>query len=157
MPHQLGSVGVRSSFDSILGWVYNFHMPLFFMIPGYAEGIATHSGGLSRRLLKNFVSLYVPCLLFSYSQAVLNLLVFSSSNSVNARIPELRNFLMIPFSGFLNYWFLCSLFFVKTLHLLFESFVRNKYLHASFWIIVFILAGISEFSLLRIVACCSAH
>lgn len=51
---------------------------------------------------------------------------------------------MIPFSGFLNYWFLISLFFVKTIHNFFVCCVRNKYFHASFWIIAFILAGIPD-------------
>jgi|GEM_PF-4549209 len=119
-------------------------MPLFFLLSGYAEGIRPHSDEFSRQFLKNFMSLYVPCLFFSYLQAVLNLLVFSSSNSVNAHVPGMRDFLMIPFSGYLNYWFLFSLFTVKTIHNFFVRFVRNKYFHASFWIIVFILAGLPD-------------
>lgn len=121
-------------------------MPLFFLLSGYTEGMRHHAEGFSRQFLRNFMSLYVPCLFFSYLQAVLNFLVFSSSNSVNVHIPELRHFLMIPFSGFLNYWFLISLFFVKTIHNFFVCCVRNKYFHASFWIIAFILAGLLNLS-----------
>ena len=147
LPGWMESVNVFSDTGAFISrLMYSFHMPLFFLLSGYTEGMRTHSEGFSRHVLKNFMSLYVPCLFFSYLQAVLNFLVFSSSNSVNVHIPELRHFLMIPFSGFLNYWFLISLFFVKTIHNFFVCFLRNKYIHASFWIIIFIFAGLLDLS-----------
>lgn len=130
-------------------------MPLFFMLSGYVHGMRPIQMGKQnffQQFRKIFMALYVPCLFFSYLQAVLNLIAFSSSNPANVHIPDLQNFLMIPFKGFLNYWFLCSLFFIRSIHLFFECIVGNKYLHSALWLIVFILAGFSGDGVLHTVA-----
>lgn len=150
IPGWLASVGVSSDLGKFVSeWVYSFHMPLFFMLSGYTEGMRPPLEGrqdLFRRLRKNFVSLYLPCMFFSFLQAFLNLAVFSSSNSVNAHIPTLRHFLMIPLSGFLMYWFLCALFFVKSLHAIFDCTIKRKHLHSALWVIFFLISvsGIYE-------------
>ena len=141
MPDWLESAGVDCGiYGSIMGWVYKFHLPLLFMLSGYAEGIRPPQS-FKREFLKSVVNLYIPCLFFSYLQAFLNLLVFSSSNFVNVHIPGMSHFLTIPFAGFFNYWFLCTLFLVKTVHFFFVCVVRNQYIHFAFWVIIFILAG----------------
>ena len=115
------------------------------MLSGYAEGMKPPVDGTStliRRLKKNFVALYLPCMFFSFLQAFLNLAVFSSSNSIGAHVPTLRHFLMIPFIGFLEYWFLCALFFVKSLHALFERTISREKLHSALWVILFVIYGI---------------
>ena len=110
-------------------------MPLFFMLSGYVHGMRQRQAGTTdflHGLRQNFIALYVPCMFFSFLQAFLNLIVFSRSNAANVHIPELRHFMMIPFNGFLNYWFLCALFLVKSIHMAFESAGANEHLHSFF-------------------------
>ena len=127
----------------VVRFVYGFHMPLFFMMSGYVHGLKEHfSSGqsFSYYLRKNIVCIYIPCLFFSYLQAFLNFIVFSSyTNLSGVHIPSLYHFLTIPFRGFLNYWFLSALFFVKTLHLLLERYISREYILMLFWVISFIV------------------
>ncbi len=130
-------------------WVYSFHMPLFFALSGYVHGMKPYQPGrrdFIRQFSKNFLSLYIPCLFFSYLQAFLNFIVFSSSNVADAHIPTLRHFLMIPFIGFLNYWFLMALFTVKCIHLVFERIIKNEILHFSLWVLIFFAARNFDYS-----------
>lgn len=147
------AIGINSCFGALIrSWVYSFHMPLFFMLSGYVHGMRQRQAGTTdflHGLRQNFIALYVPCMFFSFLQAFLNLIVFSRSNAANVHIPELRHFMMIPFNGFLNYWFLCALFLVKSIHMAFESAGANEHLHSFFWVSLFVLSWIAGDSMPR--------
>ncbi len=130
--------------------MYSFHMPLFFMLAGYIQGMRepfSGGGSYSRYFWRNFFDLYIPCMFFSYLQAFLNFAFFSSSNSLSVHLPSLYHILTIPFLGFLNYWFLSALFFVKCIHLVFECFVKREGINSTFWIILFILINFTGLKL----------
>lgn len=144
VPGWLETLGINSELCTALGnWFYGFHVPLLFMLSGYAQGMKPYKRGrenLVRYFSKNIVSLYIPCLFFSYIQAILNLIVLSSTNSANAHIPGLKHFVMIPFTGFLIYWFLMALFIVKCLHVVFERVIKREGVHFLLWVLIFIIA-----------------
>ncbi len=149
--HVYGWLDVMSiSFEGdkvVPAFVFTFHMPLFFMMSGYVHGLKEHfqSGEQYKYYFKkNVISIYIPCLFFSYLQAFLNLLMSFYLEGVN--VPSVYDFLLIPFSGFLNYWFLCELFLVKSVHLLLERYVKSEYIHMLFWLIVFIVIKPFTFS-----------
>ncbi|MBQ3402989.1 MAG: acyltransferase family protein [Synergistaceae bacterium] len=126
-------------------YIYSFHMPLFFMIAGYSHGMkdrAVEGQKYSGWFRKFILDLYVPCLFFSLAYWSINYLVFSSLNPINFKPATLSELYVIPIRGFNQYWFLCTLFFVKAVHLAFEFRASNELLHASFWLLLFVASGL---------------
>ena len=122
--------------------IYSFHMPFMFMIAGYAHGMKEHfSSGqkYSLYLMKSIIDLYFPCLYFSFMYWFLKyfLLSNSSGNIENFRTATIQSLFNIPFLGFNEYWFLCTLFFIKTLHLFYERNIKYDILHSLLWIFMF--------------------
>ncbi len=70
---------------------------------------------------------------FSYVQFACNKFVFASFNPAGFRVPDYSELLTIPFLGFKNYWFLCTLFFVKLLDKIFDFDEKINYI---FWLII---------------------
>jgi len=66
-------------------------------------------------------------------QFACNKFVFASFNPAGFRVPDYSELLIIPFLGFKNYWFLCTLFFVKLLDKIFDFDEKINYI---FWLII---------------------
>ena len=125
-------------------WIYSFHMPLMFMISGYVHGMKEHfqfRQKYSDYLRKYVTDIYIPCLYFSFTYWLARMVLLSPSggNTENFHYASSSELLRIPFFGYHAYWFMCSLFFVKILHLLLECYVKREGLHIAFWVLAFII------------------
>ena len=113
-----------------------------FMISGYVHGLTDRFNdglGWHYHAGKNLVSIYFPYLWFSYVGWAVSLLFFrGSTNPINYNMAQFSELFRIPFIGFREYWFLCTLFQVKLLHMAFECKVKNPIYNTVFWLIVFI-------------------
>lgn len=126
-------------------YISSFHMPLFFIIAGYAHGMKERfSSGQSifPYIRKSIIELYLPCMYFSLLYWLPKYILLSHSvfTAENFRTVSINDLLRIPLHGFNLYWFLCKLFFVKVLHMLFERYVKRDVLHSEFWLSMYLLA-----------------
>ena len=120
-------------------------MPLMFIIAGYAHGMKEHfSSGqtYSYYFRKYIIDLYLPCMFFSLIYWLPKYILSSSPVGMAEGLikTNIEGLFMIPFLGFSAYWFLCTLFFVKMLHLLFERYVKSESLHFVFWLLMYAAA-----------------
>ena len=126
-------------------------MPLMFMISGYVHGMKDHFSGsenFSGYLKKYLAELYLPAMYFSVTYWLLKYFLISPSNNAEGfNLVSVKDFCMIPILGFNEYWFLCTLFFVKAVHVLLEYVFRHKYMISLFWLLLFILINIFSSSL----------
>ena len=126
-------------------------MPLMFMISGYVHGRIDRfhdSRGYSHHTLRNFVSIYLPYLWISYFGWAVSLLIFrGSSNPINYNMAQFGELFRIPYIGFREYWFLCTLFQVKLVHIAFEYRFRSTVPCTVFWVMVFIALNLCRSSL----------
>ena len=131
--------------------IYSFHMPLMFMVSGYADGMRQKSSAILKQIRKSIVSVYLPCLYFSFMIWLPKFLwsALGISNPENFRLVSIDELLAIPLHGFDLYWFLCALFFIKIIHILTEHFMPSWKLRAILWAAAFSLyafgAGIHSF------------
>ena len=86
---------------------------------------------------------------FSYLQFACNKFVFASFNPAGFRVPDYSELFTIPFIGFKNYWFLCTLFFVKMLDKIFDF---DDKINALFWLIICVVIIIFRRSLPEFIA-----
>lgn len=124
-----------------------FHMPLFFILSGYAHGMKERfSSGQSLLpyVRKSVIDLYIPGLYFSLLYWLPKYLLVSNPAfaTENFRTVSLNDLLRIPLYGFNLYWFLFTLFFVKVLHMFFERYVKRESLHIMFWLLMYSVAVI---------------
>ena len=115
-----------------------------FMISGYADGMRQRPSGAFRRIMKCAADIYLPGLYFSFLLWLPKFFMFHSlglDNTENFSVAAMSSLYYIPLRGFAVYWFLCSLFFVKSLHILLERFIGNRNIHALLWVIIFLAAG----------------
>ena len=131
--HALGWFNEIKFTRIISSLVYSFHVPLLFMIAGYVSGISRKKLNFRDYVIKNFIDLYIPCMFFSYLQFACNKFVFASFNPAGFRVPDYHELYTIPFIGFKNYWFLCTLFFVKVLDKIFSF---NEKINYVLWLII---------------------
>ena len=134
--------GIIFSHDlTIRYWVYSFHMPLMFMISGYVHGLTDRHNdghGWSCHAGRNLVSIYLPYLWVSYFGWAVSLFFFrGTSNPINYNMAQFSELFRIPYIGFREYWFLCTLFQVKLVHIAFECRTKNHIYNTIFWLIVF--------------------
>ena len=131
-------------------------MPLFFMIAGYAHGMKDHfSNGqkFSGYLKKYVIELYLPALYFSFIFWLQKYLRSSLTNDVaGLQLTSAENFFYIPLLGILEYWFICTLFFIKTLHILLENVCKRKMLLSAFWVLSFVVITLFSSSLPKFIA-----
>ena len=115
-------------------------MPLLFMIAGYVYGIKGYSSeerSIASVFRKNFVSIYLPCIIFSLTDWVLKHFVFKSYDPQTvADSMGFTGLITAGLGGLRKYWFLSVLFFVKMLHAVLE----RKRLNSVFWIIALIVS-----------------
>lgn len=131
------------SINLVSNYIYSFHMAFFFMIAGYVHGTKerfSHGESCTPYIRKLMISIYLPCMYFSLCYWFPKFIVslhssFAESNTISTA--SIADLLKIPLCGFNLYWFLCSLFFVKSLHMLFERYVSIRYIHSLFWVILF--------------------
>ena len=113
-----------------------------FMISGYVYGIVSHfdtNKGWFYSARKNLVSIYLPYLWFSYFGFAVSLIIFrGNSNPINYNMAQFSEFFRIPYIGFREYWFLCTLFQVKLVHSIFDYIFRKTIYCTTFWVVVFI-------------------
>ena len=117
------------------------------MIAGYVHGMKDHfSAGqkFSGYLKKYVVDLYLPCIYFSLAYWLLKYFLISPlNNSLNfteGLTFTSTHLYLIPLTGIREYWFICTLFFVKVIHVAFEGLFRRANVNALFWCIAFIAA-----------------
>lgn len=132
--HNIGLVMNESLYENGAGQmihdvIYTFHVPILFMVSGYAEGMRTHSsrrtGNLSSAIIRNIISFYIPYLFLTYLYYAERLLAdrlpgITLNSSVVLSAKEIVKRLVIPEEG--ASWFLLSLMIVK---ILFD--ILNKY------------------------------
>ena len=128
-------------------YIDGFHMPLFFIISGYAHGMKERFSSGERiwpYIRKDIINLYIPGLYFSLLYWLPKYLFGSNPAFVaeNFRTVSLNDLLRIPLYGFNLYWFLCTMFFVKVLHMFFERYVKRESLHFIFWLLMYSVAVI---------------
>ena len=114
------------------------------MIAGYAHGMKEHfqSGQKYAYYLRKYiVDIYIPCLFFSFAYWLTRRVFVSPSNvsTENFHYASPSELLSIPFFGYSVYWFLCTLFFVKIVHILLERYVKRESLHIGIWVLSFII------------------
>lgn len=121
-------------FEHIDLLLYSIHLPIIFFLSGYSESMfgKLNCGEISYKeyLKKNFVSLYIPYIIFSYVFWCIKFFVFSG----NTEATILDLFLM-PFIGKWHLWYLLSLLLIKAIFGLFES-KKNKITYS---IVLFLL------------------
>lgn len=132
--HNIGLVMNGSLYENSAGQIihdviYTFHVPILFMISGYAEGMRIHSSrrtsNLSSAIIRNVISFYIPYLFLTYLYYAERLLAdrlpgITLNSSVVLSAREIVKRLVIPEEG--ASWFLLSLLIVK---ILFD--ILNKY------------------------------
>ena len=129
-------------------FIYTFHMPFMFMISGFVHGVKDHSSDcheFARCISKSITDLYLPGLCFSLILWFPKFFMFvslSMENTEGFQLATWDSLYQIPFHGFSIYWFLCSLFFVKVMHVSLERFIRNGNIHAMIWAVLFIATKI---------------
>ena len=121
--------------------IYSFHMPLMFVISGYAFGIKSKFSDVFHRLMKCIVDVYLPCLYLSFLIWLPKFLwsFLSLNNTENFELSSIADLLAIPFHGYQVFWFLCVLFFIKVIHILTEQVISDRKLHVLLWIILFVV------------------
>ena len=119
-----------------------------FMIAGYVQGMKDYrASGWLHWLRKSAIDLYLPCMIFSFTQWFIMYFIFSRNNPANFGALKDGDIYMLPLRGFKEYWFLASLFFIKVIHSAFECSLCPGILHSLFWVIVFIFPALSGISL----------
>ena len=118
-----------NSFWYLRMWIYSFHMPLFFLISGYAFTIAYYRNGKlsGRRWLKQTLSLIWLYLLFSLLQWAVKQAVPGLVN-VNYDGEDIKKILYEPMG---NYWYL----YVLILYYVLAPLVRLPKQHAM-WLLL---------------------
>ena len=87
------------------------------------------------------IDLYLPCIYFSLSYWLLKYFLISPSNNAEGvTLTSTLELCLIPLKGFQEYWFLCTLFFVKVIHAAFEGLCRRANINALFWCVIFAAA-----------------
>ena len=118
-------------------------MPLMFMVSGSVHGLVERFNderGYLFHARKYFVSLYLPYLWISYFGWAVSLLMFrGSSNPINYNMAQFSELFRIPYAGFREYWFLCTLLQIRLVHTAFEYKLRSHTLCGIFWATVFIM------------------
>ena len=84
--------------------------------------------------------IYLPYLWFAYFGFAVSLLIFrGSSNPINYNMAQVGELFRIPYVGFREYWFLCTLFQIKLVHTAFECKSISPVYNTIFWVISFII------------------
>lgn len=115
---------------SVIGWIYSFHMPLFFFLSGITLKIEQIS--CKEFLKKRIKSLLVPWILYSTFYIVLEVVKRILSGNIDGTI---KSFLRAAFwsrgqHATIGLWFLPLLFLVEVLLMAVCKGVRNKNLRA---------------------------
>ena len=127
----------------IKDYVYSFHVPLLFIVSGFVHGIKDRFNdgkGYFFHAKKSFVDIYLPYLLFSYLGWFTSIIFFSpSSNPINFNAANYSEFFRIPYIGFREYWYLCTLFEIKLVHTALECRLKSRIPIIIFWVLIFLL------------------
>lgn len=110
------------------GFVFSFHVPLFFFISGFSENLSTDLS-FSKYIIKNIKNLLIPCYLFAVISLVANAIVNNTHTTIVANLIEIlkgciRNHY---FAGSL--WFLTCLFVMKNVFYIFRKIFKFKWLN----------------------------
>lgn len=128
------------SLSFIIGVIYSFHMPVFFILSGYTYGYKKNETfrDYGKSISKKFLSLSVPYVVFSI---IMFLLKYIGQSEVRngISIEHLLNIYKAPID-FL--WFLYTLFFIFVIAELLDLFIKNEKVVFLFFIIGFIVFNI---------------
>lgn len=148
--HSMNSIPLHDFLDQYMkGWVYVWHIPLFFFVSAF---LFTYKGGFERGyghvFSKRFSRLLVPYLIWNITFIIPKILMSSHINDKVSVTPQyfLRIFLR-PRDNILGHtWFLCALFEMFLLSVLFEKIRKNGKLIIPFTAVLLVLNcfGVSE-------------
>ncbi len=116
-------------------FIYSFHMPLFFIISGIL--IKYNNEKFEKKLFyKMFCKILVPYLLFSFIKIIDNVVTYKLG---------FNNFILNCLDTFLGLgidvlWFLPALFIGKSLFLIFNYYINNKYIRLTIIIMFFLIS-----------------
>ncbi len=111
-------------FDYIDFTIYNFHMPLFFMLSGYLYSRNEQLNTLAAYpdfVLKKLVRLGIPYIIFSLIQGSIRLCMSGHTNQAITG----STLLSIWYEPFDQFWFLYALFIIFLIVPLLERLVKN--------------------------------
>ena len=133
---------------NLCDFIYSFHMPLMFMIAGYVHAKKEHftSGQkLSGCFRKYAIDIYLPCIYFSFLYWLPKYLMLEADNVENFSLTSMHDMFLIPVKGYTVYWFLCTLFFIKMIHLSLEAISKRIDLNLLLWVVVFVFVKFLDF------------
>ena len=114
----ISSISVRK----LHGWIYSFHMPLFFFLSGYLfEYRQGDNLKINRYIAKRFNRLVVPFIIFGVIFSVLIPLLTPTNITIKKTFVD---FFCLRWNGHL--WFLLSLFLSLSIYALFNNLYKNK-------------------------------
>lgn len=116
----------------VQGWIYSFHMPLFFFISGFFYKKETSFMLLLKKKVKQLV---IPWIFFALCLCLVYILVdIVATREVGTAVNKQYQSVLRGMNGYewsvcyLTIWFLVCLFEVSLVYDLMQRFIRNKYL-----------------------------
>ena len=110
------------------------------MVSGYVCGMRDYLPGIKgywRSFIKNFVGLYLPCIMLSLADfGIMYFLVPSYRPAFSSLEFRPADIFMFALTGFHKFWFLNALFFIKIIH----AALEQKKLNSIFWPLIFTAA-----------------
>ena len=150
--HSMNSMDVPDVFRDVKMWVYTYHMPLFFLVSAYLfsfTGGFAHRGGYLGTFKNKFERLLVPYILW-------NVLFIAPKFFMLDQLPNQEsemnadffiNCLLSPRNNVLGHtWFLCALFEMFVIAIVFEKLKKKTILWIPVTLILFVINcfGVTE-------------
>lgn len=117
--------------DSLMAWIYSFHMPLFFMLSGIMEKAKDYSW--SEWLKKKAKSLLWPYIFFGIIEVIFYIISEAAVHEL-VGIKLLKKIAAIVYSNYIfdhNYtgviWFLSCLFVTELLFFVIHKYINNRF------------------------------
>lgn len=137
--------------DMLAKSIYQFHMPLFFVLSGFGVSLKKHMGPLKGELINNIKRLFIPYVLWSITYIIFTV-KHDALNSLHAKkIFKERLGAAVSLRGIAPIWFLAALFLSKCLLNIFiaklnkDASVKRTVLA----LILFVIASFTAFYIRR--------
>ncbi len=132
--HAMNGISVPSIFTDIKAWIYTYHMPLFFFVSAF---LFSYKGGYDQGyknvLSKRFWRLLVPYVIWNAAFIIPKYLLIpmlsdvSKDTAVEFSVEYFLRIILRPRDNILGHtWFLCGLFEMFLLAILFDKARRKK-------------------------------
>lgn len=117
----------RYSPTILIGWIYSFHMPLFYILSGFTFNI-DHYKDFKSFLIKKLKTLMIPYYLLCIMLLILTTLFFSE-NDISTFTEGLKAIFIANrlHKYYYSMWFIPSLFFSEILLYFIIKGIKNKY------------------------------